>query len=171
MVRVGVIAIDGTKVAANASIDANRAYEQIAREMLEEARRIDEAEDELYGEARGDELPERLRTREGRRAAFREAKRKLDAEREARGDDEEASDNKPIVAFDLDRERLVNSEQVGVAGCGKGAASWMSCAGGRPGRSPAPGASDCASKSGGWRKSTASSLSQTLPMRRIARAG
>jgi transposase len=111
LVRVGVVAIDGTKVAASASRDANRSYEQIAREMLEEARRIDEAEDELYGEARGDELPERLRTREGRRAALREAKRQLDGQREVRGDKEDASDAEPIVAFDLDRERLVNSEQ------------------------------------------------------------
>jgi transposase len=111
LVRVGLIAIDGTKVAANASRDANRSYEQIARELLEEARRIDEAEDERYGEARGDELPEQLRTREGRRAALREAKRRLAAEREAPGDDEEASDEEPIVALDLDRERLANSEQ------------------------------------------------------------
>jgi transposase len=111
LVRVGVIAIDGTKVAANASRDANRSYEQIAREMLEEARHIDEAEDELYGDARDDELPEQLRTREGRRAALQEAKRKLAAEREARGDDGEASGAEPIVALDLDSERLVNSEQ------------------------------------------------------------
>jgi transposase len=111
LVRVGVIAIDGTKVAANASRDANRCYEQIAREVLEEARRVDEAEDERYGEARGDELPEQLRTREGRRAALREAKRKLDAEREAQSDGEAASDAVPLVALDLDRERLVNSEQ------------------------------------------------------------
>jgi transposase len=111
LVRVGVIAIDGTKVAANASRDANRCYEQIAREVLEEARRVDEAEDELYGEARGDELPEQLRTREGRRAALREAKRKLDADREVRSDGEAASDAVPLVALDLDRERLVNSEQ------------------------------------------------------------
>jgi transposase len=111
LVRVGVIAIDGTKVAANASRDANRCYEQIAREVLEEARRIDEAEDELYGEARGDELPERLRTRDGRRAALREAKRELAAEREAQSDGEAASDAEPLVALDLDRERLVNSEQ------------------------------------------------------------
>jgi transposase len=111
LVGVGVIAIDGTKVAANASRDANRCYEQIAREILEEARRIDEAEDELYGEARGDELPEQLRTREGRRAALQEAKRKLAGEREAQDDDEDASDGEPLVALDLDRERLVNSEQ------------------------------------------------------------
>jgi transposase len=96
LVRVGVIAIDGTKVAASASRDANRSYEQIAREILEEARRIDEAEEERYGEARGDELPERLRTREGRRAALREAKRKLDGERDGRGDCEEARADEPI---------------------------------------------------------------------------
>ena len=38
-----------------------------------EAGEVDAAEDELYGEARGDELPEHLRTHEGRRAALREA--------------------------------------------------------------------------------------------------
>src|ERR1022692_436672 len=82
LVEVGVIAIDGTKISANAAMDANLGYARIAREVLEQAAAIDAAEDELYGEARGDELPEQLRTREGRRAAFREAKRKLDAERE-----------------------------------------------------------------------------------------
>ena len=40
-------------------------YQQIAREILEEADRIDREEDELYGEARGDELPEQLRTAGG----------------------------------------------------------------------------------------------------------
>jgi transposase len=71
LVSVGVIAIDGTKVAANASREANRSYEQIAREILAEAAETDRREDELYGEARGDELPERLRTKRGltRRAA------------------------------------------------------------------------------------------------------
>ncbi len=67
LVRVGVVAIDGTKLAANASREANRDYERIAREILAEAKATDAAEDELYGEARGDELPEQLRTREGRR--------------------------------------------------------------------------------------------------------
>jgi transposase len=71
LVSVGVIAIDGTKVAANASREANRRYGQIAREILAEAAETDRREDELYGEARGDELPERLRTSEGRRAALR----------------------------------------------------------------------------------------------------
>ena len=71
MVNVAVIAVDGTKVHANASNMANRDYRQIALEILREADRIDREEDELYGEDRGDELPEHLRTAEGRRAALR----------------------------------------------------------------------------------------------------
>jgi transposase len=82
LARVGVIAVDGTKVHANASRDANLEYEQLAREILEEAKAVDAAEDELYGERRGDELPEQLATGEGRRAWLREAKRRLEAQRE-----------------------------------------------------------------------------------------
>jgi transposase len=81
MVNVGVIAVDGTKVHANASNMANRDYRQIALEILKEADRIDREEDELYGEGRGDELPEHLRTPEGRRAALKEAKRRLAQQR------------------------------------------------------------------------------------------
>ena len=78
LVKVGIVAIDGTKIAAAAT---NRSYEQIAQEILEEAGRIDAAEDELYGEARGDELPEGLRTAGDRRKWLREAKQALVAER------------------------------------------------------------------------------------------
>ena len=65
LVKVGVIAVDGTKLHANASHHANLDYEQLAREILEEADAIDAAEDELYGDARGDELPEHLQTAKG----------------------------------------------------------------------------------------------------------
>src|SRR5271168_4608183 len=82
LVKVGVIAIDGTKVHANASHHSNLGYEQLSREILREAGELDAAEDELYGDARGDELPEHLRTSEGRRAALAEAKRKLERDRE-----------------------------------------------------------------------------------------
>ena len=84
LVKVGLIAIDGTKLHANASHHSNLDYEQLAREILKEAAAVDAAEDELYGDARGDELPERLRTAEGRRAALKEAKRKLESERAAK---------------------------------------------------------------------------------------
>src|ERR687883_1054849 len=49
LVRVGVIAVDGTKVHANASERATRDYEQIAREILAEAERVDGDEDERLG--------------------------------------------------------------------------------------------------------------------------
>jgi hypothetical protein len=54
----------------------------LAREIIEEAKAIDAAEDELYGDARGDELPEELATGEGRRAWLREAKRRLERQRD-----------------------------------------------------------------------------------------
>jgi transposase len=84
LASVGVIAVDGAKVPGNASRNANLDYEQIAREILEEAQAVDAAEDELYGDARGDELPEQLRTGEGRRAWLREAKRQLEEQRARR---------------------------------------------------------------------------------------
>src|SRR6202008_1278616 len=74
LVRPGGVAIDGTKMAGNASGESTPAFGQIAREIVAEARAIDAAEDELYGDQRGDELPEELRTREGRAEFFRRAR-------------------------------------------------------------------------------------------------
>ena len=68
IVSVGVIAVDGSELAASASDGAIRTYEQIAAEILEEAGRVDAAEDDIHGPARGDELPEHLAKREGRSA-------------------------------------------------------------------------------------------------------
>ncbi len=90
LVRVGVIAIDGTKVHASASQHANRDYEQLAREILEEAAETDRLEDEQFGEKRGDELPPELATAQGRRGWLREAKRRLD--------DQRAAEARPIPA-------------------------------------------------------------------------
>ncbi len=81
LVEAGVIAVDGTKLAAAASEKTTRSYDRIAAEILAEAGRIDAAEDEIHGPARGDELPEHLARREGRKAWLREAKQRLDAER------------------------------------------------------------------------------------------
>src|SRR5919106_6297149 len=58
IVDVDVIAVDGTKLAADASDGAIRTYEQFAAETLAEGGRIDAAEDKVHGAARGDELPE-----------------------------------------------------------------------------------------------------------------
>ena len=62
LANVAVIAVDGSKLHANASRDENLDYEQLAREILEEAKAVDAAEDELYGDVCGDELPEQLQT-------------------------------------------------------------------------------------------------------------
>jgi transposase len=81
LVQVGVVAVDGTKLHASASREATCDYEQIAREILAEADAVDRAEDERFGEARGDELPEQLSTSQGRRGWLRDAKRRLDEKR------------------------------------------------------------------------------------------
>jgi hypothetical protein len=63
-------------VHANASRNENREYEQLAREIVEEAKAVDAAEDELYGDARGDEPPPEFVTAQGRRGWQREAKQR-----------------------------------------------------------------------------------------------
>jgi hypothetical protein len=90
LVHVEVIAVDGTKVHANASQHANRDYEQIAREILEEAAETERLEDERFGDRRGDELPPELSTAQGRRGWLSEAKRRLD--------DRRAEEARPIPA-------------------------------------------------------------------------
>ena len=103
LVRVGVIAVDGTRMRANASRDRNRGYESIVAEILQEAERIDREEDERYGDARGDELPEALRTREGRRAALKAAREQLERERAAAKEAGEEVIAKVEVDLDPDR--------------------------------------------------------------------
>jgi transposase len=86
MVRVGRVAVDGTKMAANAGISANRKYAKIRVEIegiLAEADAVDAAEDELYGDGRGDELPPELADRTSRRARLEQAARELEAEKDA----------------------------------------------------------------------------------------
>lgn len=104
LVSIGVITIDGTKLKANASMDQNRTYRELVGQILREAEEADRQEDELYGQARGDELPERLRTAEGRRQALAEAKQRL-AERKARPPEAE----EPVAEMEIDLEQAVLS--------------------------------------------------------------
>jgi transposase len=83
LVGVAVLAVDGTKGHANASQHQNLDYEQLAKEILAEADVVDRAEDELFGDRRGDELPPELSTAQGRRGWLRDAKRRLDERRAA----------------------------------------------------------------------------------------
>jgi hypothetical protein len=105
LVSTGLVAIDGTKVAANANREANLDYERIAREIVAEAKATDGAEDRLYGEARGGELPEELRTREGRRRWLAEAKRGLDTERSGDRTDHEPVEEPPSMPRGMGKDQ------------------------------------------------------------------
>jgi Transposase DDE domain len=111
LVQPGVVSIDGTRIAGNASPEVNYSFEQIAREIVAEAKATDEAEDQEFGEARGDELPEQLRTAEGRREFFRRDRRELRREDEdgvltERGPSEE-------VPLELDADEIVGRGRQG----------------------------------------------------------
>jgi transposase len=98
LVGLGTLALDGTKLRANASRHKAMSYErmvkketQLEREiaalrenvdaLLRDAERVDAEEDERFGrDRRGDELPEELQRREGRLERIREAKAALEAE-------------------------------------------------------------------------------------------
>jgi len=80
---IGLVAVDGTKVHADASHHANRDYEQIAKEILAEADAIDAQEDEQFGDRRGDELPLELQTGRGRQEWLRAGRKRLEAQRDA----------------------------------------------------------------------------------------
>ena len=93
LLKLGTVALDGTKVKANASKHKAMSYQRLGEEeerlaaeiqqLIERAEQIDAAEDELYGEARGDEIPAELSRRESRVQKIREAKAALEAEQAA----------------------------------------------------------------------------------------
>jgi hypothetical protein len=83
LVSVGVVALDGTAIAADASPAATRTHEAIRHEverMLGEAAAVDAAEDERYGDARGDELPAELVDRRSRLERLRRCREELETE-------------------------------------------------------------------------------------------
>jgi len=91
LLKLGTLALDGTKLRANASRHKAMSYERMERAegelaaevetLLAEAAATDRAEDELYGpDRRGDELPDELARRESRLERIREAKATLEAE-------------------------------------------------------------------------------------------
>ena len=82
LVKLGRVALDGRKVAGNASLDQNRDEEWLRKEvakLLAEAERVDTEEDAQYGkERRGDELPEGMRTKEERRTRLEAALERIE---------------------------------------------------------------------------------------------
>ena len=113
LVKVGLVALDGTKIKANAALAANRTHAHLAEEvkkMLAEAEAVDKKEDELYGKAnRGDELPEALRNRKSRLGRLKECQERLERE---------ASDKAAMQARKI-AEREAEEKATGKKKCGR----------------------------------------------------
>src|SRR5437016_5292536 len=113
--RVGRVAIDGSKVKANASKHKAMSYGRMrdkqkqlrdeVAQLLAQAEAADAADDAEYGaDRRGDELPAELQRRESRLKRIREAKRAL----EARAKDEAAATGKPVESAKPDSKAQYN---------------------------------------------------------------
>lgn len=107
LVKLGHVAIDGTKMKANASkhkamsygrmSESEKKLEEEVNRLLAEAQRIDAEEDEKYGKGvRGDELPPELARRETRLKKIREAMAELEAEAKAEAEEKVAEATKKI---------------------------------------------------------------------------
>ena len=115
LVKLGHVALDGTKMRANASkhkaMSYGRMKEKIAeletqvQELLSEAEAVDAAEDAQHGKGRrGDELPEELRQRQQRLEKIREAKAALEAEAQAAAERSKSSQEKAPGSADEGEE-------------------------------------------------------------------
>jgi transposase len=113
--RVGRVALDGSKVKANASKHKAMSYDRMGTktrqlrdevtQLLAQAEATDTAEDATYGaDGRGDELPAELRRRESRLKRIREAKRVL----EARAKAEAAATGEPVESAKPDPKAQYN---------------------------------------------------------------
>ena len=122
LVKLGHVALDGTKVKASASKHKAMSYRRMKEkeaqlesevaELLRRAQEVDEEEDRRYGrDRRGDELPEELSFREGRLRKIREAKAALEAEAQAEAEQAEAGGcNPPGVPDDKAQRNFTDAE-------------------------------------------------------------
>jgi transposase len=146
LVKVGTVALDGTKVKANASRHKAMSYERMQEEeerlkgevarLLDEAEATDAAEDAAHGPDRGgDELPEELARRQSRLARIRQAKAELEerarqeaaeeaARREAEGKAPPAKDPAAAVPKPKDQINFTDPESRIMPVANKG---WDQC--------------------------------------------
>ena len=122
LVKLGHVALDGTKVKANASKHKAMSYQRMKEkaaqlaaevtELLRQAQAADDEEDRWYGkDKRGDELPEELAFREGRLEKIREAMGALEAEAQAAAEQAEAEGRKhPGVPDDKAQRNFTDTE-------------------------------------------------------------
>ncbi len=110
LVKMGTVAIDGSKVKGNASKRKAMSYERMLKEekklrseirkLMKAARAQDDLDDQAFGpDFRGDELPEELSRRKSRLAKIKEAKERLEArkaaEAKAKRESKKDDDDKP----------------------------------------------------------------------------
>jgi len=118
LVKLGHVALDGTKVKANASkhkamsyermCKAEQELEQEVKRLLELAEKVDGAEEQEYGRGqRGDELPAELARRESRLSKIRQAKAELEEEARQRAEQAAAQAQAKI------EERRLKEQQTG----------------------------------------------------------
>jgi transposase len=136
LTALGTVAIDGTKVKANASKHKAMSYGRMKEEetrlkaeiatIIKAAEESDALEDGQFGpDFRGDELPAELKRREDRLAKIRAAKARLEerkqAEAEVRGDDAAAQDSKPApsdqINFTDEESRIMKTSSGGFDQC------------------------------------------------------
>ena len=122
LVKLGHVALDGTKVKANVSKHKAMSYQRMKEkaaqlaaevaELLRQAQAADDEEDRRYGkDKRGDELPEELAFREGRLEKIREAMATLEAEAQAAAEQAEAEGGKhPGVPDDKAQRNFTDTE-------------------------------------------------------------
>jgi len=125
MVNIGQIHIDGTKMKANASSRRTKdqdgyaqwikRIEEKIQKLLNEAQVVDEEEDKLYGDKRGDELPEEINTQEKLKAKLQEiAKRFKEPEQKINATDPDAP-GMPKINIGYNCQAAVTNEQIIVA--------------------------------------------------------
>ena len=131
--KLGRVALDGSKVKANASKHKAMSYGRMeetekrlrkeVRELLKQAEAVDEEEDKRYGrERQGEELPEELQRRETRIARIREAKKALEerarekAESEKKDDQEAKPESKAQYNFTDPESRILKGSDAFVQG-------------------------------------------------------
>jgi transposase len=119
-VRIGRVALDGTKLKANANKHKAMSYDRMqekekqlkdeVKQLLEQAEAADAEEDARYGKERGgDGLPEELQRRESRLQKIREAKRALEA-RSRQKAAAEGTDPKQAQPKDKDQYNFTDPE-------------------------------------------------------------
>jgi transposase len=142
--RVGTVALDGTKIASDAALPANRSesgLRRLAVEILDEAAAVDAAEDDLFGERRGDELPAELADPHGRAARIKQMLDDIAAERAGKAADSararaaRARVQQRRDAAQRTRERI---EQVNQKRAEREATAVAQGRGGIPGTRPVP---------------------------------